>query len=58
MWLVLCVACIDLIGQVSLTPLAIILFLDRPTLNLTIIIIILPTGRPKKVLPTARTTKN
>ena len=34
------------------------LFLDMPTLKLKIIIIIiLPTDRPAKVIPTARTTK-
>ena len=35
------------------------LFLDMPTLTLRIIIIIiLPTDQPEKILPTARTTKN
>ena len=33
----------------------IILFLDESTLKLSIII--LPTDRPKKILPTTRTTK-
>ena len=34
------------------------LFLDMPTLTLRIIIIILPTNQPEKILPTARATKN
>ena len=34
------------------------LFLDVPTLKLSIIIIILPTDRYEIILPTARTTKN
>ena len=34
------------------------LFLDMLTLKLRIIIIILPTDQPEKVLPTARTTKD
>ena len=55
-----------MISQVSLTRLAIFLFLDVPTLKLRmiiviiiiIIIIILPTDRPKIILSTARTAKN
>ena len=34
------------------------MFLDMPTLELRIIIIILPTDPPEIILSTARTTKN
>ena len=55
-WSILYVTCVNIIAQVSLTP--IFLFLDVPTLKLRIIIIILPTDRPEIILPTARTTKD
>ena len=65
MWSVSYVTYVDMISQVSLTRLAIFLFLDVPTLKLRmiiiiiiIIIIILPTDRPKIILSTARTAKN
>ena len=43
--------CVDTIAQVSLTPWPLLLFLDAPTRNLRIIII-LPTDRPEMILPT------
>ena len=52
------VTCVDLIAQVFLTPRSIFLFLDVPTRNFRIIIIILPTDRPDIILQTARTTNN
>ena len=57
MWLVSYVNCDDIIAQVFLIWWSIFLFLDLPTLKLKIIIIILPTLRPKTILQTARTTK-
>ena len=50
--------CVDIIGQVSWTQSSIFLFLDVPTQNFRIIIIILPTNRPDMILATARTTNN
>ena len=50
------VTCVNIIAQVSLTP--IFLFLDVPTLKLRIIIIILPTNGAEIILRTARTTKD
>ena len=58
MWSVSHVTCFDLIAQFSLTRLSIFLFLDEPTLKLRIIIITLPTDRPKMILTTACATKN
>ena len=52
MWSVLHVACVDVLAQVSLIRWSII-FLDVPTLKLTVIIIILPTDRLEIILPTA-----
>ena len=58
MWSVSYVTCIDLVAKVSLNRQSTFLFLDVLTLKLRIIIIILPTDRPKIILPTARTIKN
>ena len=57
-WSILYVTCVDIIGQVSLTPCSIFLFLDVPILKLRIIIIILPTDWRKIILLTAHMTKN
>ena len=57
MWSISYVTCVDIIAQVSLSPLSIFLFLDVPTLKLSSIII-LPTDRPEIILSTACTTKN
>ena len=59
MWSVSYVTCIDLVAQVSLNRQSTFLYLDVLTLKLRIIvIIILPTDRPKIILPTACTIKN
>ena len=52
------VTCVDIKAQVSLTLWSMFLFLDLPTLKLTIIIIILLTDRPQIITPITRTTKN
>ena len=57
MWSISYVTFVEIIAEVSLTPLSIFLFLDKPTLKLGIIII-LPTGRSEIILLTSRTTKN
>ena len=58
LWSISYVTCVEIIAEVSLTPLSIFLFSDKPTLKLGIIIIILPTGRSEIILLTSRTTKN
>ena len=60
MWSILisCVACVDIIAQISLTPWSVVLFLYVSTLELNIFVIILPTDWPVIILATACTTKN
>ena len=47
MWSFSYVTCVDIIAQVSLTWWSMFLFLDVPTMKLTIIIIVLPTDQPE-----------
>ena len=58
MWSISFAIFVDIIAQVSSTPWSIFSFLDMLTLKLRIIIIILPTDPRKRILSTARATKN